>query len=558
MLTLGINYSQMHDSSACVVRDGELLFAVAEERISRVKHDAGFPKNAIRACLDFAKVRADQLDEVCFGWQTAGPVYRHDLKCYATGKMALTYLNGLNSTLHFLSMWHQQSGAKKFAQQFGPTRAKMRFVDHHLAHAISAYGYSGFDDAAVVVMDGRGAWEATTIWRGHGDRLEHVLTIPFPDSVGYFYSEFTEYLGFQRNSDEWKVMGLAPYGKPGVDLSAFIDLTAAPYRVHARELVANGAAPFARMTALLGPRRGAESEIDDRHKNIAYAVQDACETAMMNVVRMAIEKTKCRNLCLAGGVALNSKANGKIAASGMVEQFFVQPAASDDGVALGAALAPYLDNGGKLSNKAMRHGYWGPSFDDEAIETALRAYKLRYTSLGDPASAAAELLSEGKILGWFQGRMEFGPRALGSRSILADPRDPEMNAKVNNAVKFREWWRPFAPSLKKEAAGEYLESATDSPFMILTAQVHPEKRGVIPSVTHVDGSARPQTVEREINPLYWRLIDEFGKRTGVPVVMNTSFNLRGEAIVHTPTDAIRTFFSSGMDALVIGSFLVEK
>jgi carbamoyltransferase len=225
---------------------------------------------------------------------------------------------------------------------------------------------------------------------------------------------------------------------------------------------------------------------------------------------------------------------------------------------LGAALAPYLDDGGRLPNNPMRHAYFGPAFEDTAIETALRTYKLRYSRVSDPAEAAAELLSNGKILGWFQGRMEFGPRALGSRSILADPRDPEMTAKVNNAVKFREWWRPFAPSLKKEAAGEYLESATDSPFMILTAQVRPEKRSVIPAVTHVDGSARPQTVEKEINPLYWRLIDAFERRTGVPVIMNTSFNLRGEAIVHTPTDAVRTFFSSGMDALVIGSFVVEK
>ena len=558
MITLGINYSRMHDSSACIVRDGELLFAVAEERISRLKHDAGFPKNAIRACLDFVKVGPEELDEVCFGWQTAGPVFRHDLKCYATGKMPLTYLTGLNSTLHFLSMWHQESGAKKFAQQFGPTNAKMRFVDHHLAHAISAYAYSGIDDAAVVVMDGRGAWEATTVWHGHDGRLDPVLMIPFPDSVGYFYSAFTEFLGFQPNSDEWKVMGLAPYGKPGVDLSPFIDLKAAPYRVLTKQLNANGTTASAGMEALLGPARVAETDIDERHKNIAYAVQDACEIAMMNVVRKAIEKTGSRNVCLAGGVALNSKANGKIAASGLVDRFFVQPAASDDGVALGAALAPYLDGIGKLPNKPMRHGYWGPSFGDEAIESALSTYKLRYTRLPDPASTAAELLSNGKILGWFQGRMEFGPRALGSRSILADPRDPEMNAKVNNAVKFREWWRPFAPSFKKEAAGEFLESATDSPFMILTAQVRPEKRSVIPSVTHVDGSARPQTVEKEVNPLYWRLIDEFGKRTGVPVIMNTSFNLRGEAIVHTPTDAIRTFFSSGMDALVIGSFLVEK
>src|SRR6267154_405782 len=558
MLTIGINYSQMHDSSACIVRDGELLFAVAEERISRIKHDASFPRLAIQACLDFAKVTAAQIDEVCFGWQTAGPVYRHDLKLYATGQWPLSYMNFLNSTRHFLSMWHQESGAVPYRRLFGANKTRFRFVDHHLAHAISAYAYSGFDDAAVVVMDGRGAWEATTIWHGHGGRLDPVLMIPFPNSVGHFYSEFTEFLGFQRNSDEWKVMGLAPYGKPGVDLSHFIDVKAAPYRVHTKQLIANGATPFAGMTARLGPPRAAESGIDERHKDIAYAVQDACETAMMNVVRMAIEKTGCRDICLAGGVALNSKANGKIAASGLVGKMFVQPAASDDGVALGAALAPYLDGNGKLPNKPMRHGYWGPSFGDEAIESALSTYKLRYTRLPDPASAAAELLSNGKILGWFQGRMEFGPRALGSRSILADPRDPEMNAKVNNAVKFREWWRPFAPSFKKEAAGEYLESATDSPFMILTAQVRPEKRRIIPSVTHVDGSARPQTVEKEINPLYWRLIDEFGKCTGVPVILNTSFNLRGEAIVQTTTDAIRTFFSSGIDALAIGSYPVEK
>jgi carbamoyltransferase len=558
MITLGINYSQMHDSSACLVRDGELVFAVAEERISRAKHDARFPENAIRACLNFARVKAEQLDEVCFGWQPAGAAFRHDLKCYASGKMPATYLNGLNSTLHFMSMWHQESGAKRFTQIFGATKARMRFVDHHLAHALSAYSFSGFDDAAVVVMDGRGAWEATSIWHGRDGRLEHVLTIPFPDSVGYFYSEFTEYLGFQRNSDEWKVMGLAPYGKPGVDLRAFIEAEAIPYKVNARKLVANGTAPFAEMVRLFGPRRIPESEIEERHKDVAYAVQDMCEIAMMSVVKMAIEKTKSRNVCLAGGVALNSKANGKIVASGLVDKFFVQPAASDDGVALGAALAPYLDGGGRLPMKAMRHAYLGPEFDDETIESALKTYKLKYARLNDVAATAAELLSNGKILGWFQGRMEFGPRALGSRSILADPRDPEMNAKVNNAVKFREWWRPFAPSMKKEAAGEYLESASDSPFMILTAQVRPEKRAVIPSVTHVDGSARPQTVEKEVNPLYWRLIDEFGKRTGVPVIMNTSFNLRGEAIVHTPTDAIRTFFSSGMDALVIGSFLVEK
>jgi carbamoyltransferase len=558
MLTIGINYSQMHDSAACIVRDGELLFAVAEERLSRVKHDARFPRLAVRACLEFAGVTAAELEEVCFGWQKPGALFRHDLRSYATGRQSLTYLDVLNSTRYFLSMWHQRSGAKAFAQEFGPTKARMRFVDHHLAHAISAYGYSGFEEASIVVMDGRGAWEATSIWRGLNGVIEHGLTIPFPDSVGLFYSAFTEFLGFVPNSDEWKVMGLAPYGEPGVKLEAFIDPEAGPYHVQAKRLRRNGAGAFPGMTPLLGEARSAESEIDGRHKNIAHAVQDYCEQAMMSVVRMAVEKTRCRSLCLAGGVALNSKANGKILASGLVDKIFVPPGAADDGVAVGAALAPYLDGGGRLPNKAMRHAYLGPAFDDAAIESTLQKYKLRYKRVADVAGTAAELLSKGRILGWFQGRMEFGPRALGSRSILADPRDPKMTEKVNNAVKFREWWRPFAPSLKKEAASEFLESATDSPFMVLTAQVRPEKRKVIPAVTHVDGSARPQTVEKEVNPLYWRLIDEFGKRTGVPVIMNTSFNLRGEAIVHTPTDAVRTFFSSGMDVLVIGGFLVEK
>ncbi len=275
MITLGINYSQMHDSSACIVREGELLFAVAEERISRLKHDARFPKNAIQACLQFAGVKPEQIHEVCFGWQEPGALYRHDLKLYATGQWPITYANLLNSAKYYASMWHQEGGAKKFAQQFGPTRAKMRFVDHHLAHAISAYAYSGFDEASVAVMDGRGAWEATSLWHGRNGRLEHLLTIPFPDSIGFFYSGFTEFLGFTPNSDEWKVMGLAPYGRPGIDLSAFIDVKAAPYRIHPRQLATNGTSAHARMAALLGPPRIAESEIDDWHKNIAYAVQDA-------------------------------------------------------------------------------------------------------------------------------------------------------------------------------------------------------------------------------------------------------------------------------------------
>jgi carbamoyltransferase len=353
-------------------------------------------------------------------------------------------------------------------------------------------------------------------------------------------------------------MGLAPYGEPGIDLHEFIVPEDSPYRVSTRLLIGKDGAPLAKIEKRLGPRRAPESEIGAPHKNLAFAVQDACERAMLVLARAAVAKTGCRNLCLAGGVALNSKANGKILSSGIVDRIFVQPAAGDDGVCLGAVLAPCLDAGGKLPVHKMRHAYLGPQSSEEEIARAIETYRLRATRVSDPATAAAQMLADGKILGWFQGRMEFGPRALGARSILADPRDPEMNAKVNNAVKFREWWRPFAPSMLREVADEYIESATDSPFMILTAQVKPEKRGVIPSVTHVDGSARPQTVERDVNPLYWRLIQQFGERTGVPVVMNTSFNLRGEPIVCTPTDAVRTFFSSGMDALVMGNFVVEK
>jgi carbamoyltransferase len=558
MLSLGINYSQMHDSSACIARDGEVLFAVAEERLSRVKHDAQFPIRAIRACLDFAGIHADSLDFICQGWSPPRVGFLHDLTCYASGKQPVDSRALLNSTRHFLSMWHQRGGENRFRQAFGPSKAPFRFVDHHLAHAISSYAFSGFRDAAVLVLDGRGSWEATSLWRGIDGKLEHVWTIPWPNSLGLFYAQFTQYLGFVPYSDEWKVMGLAPYGEPGVNVREFIVSDDNPYRVSARLLIGHDSAPSAGIEARLGPKRPSESNIDVRHKNLAFAVQDACEQAMLTLTRVAVERTGCKNLCLAGGVALNSKANGKIAASGLVDHLFVQPASGDDGVCLGAALAPHLDRGGKLPIHKMRHAYLGSESSDGEIEKTLETFKLRATRVVDPAQTAAQMLADGKILGWFQGRMEFGPRALGSRSILADPRDPEMTAKVNNAVKFREWWRPFAPSLLAEVASEYLESANDSPFMALTAQVKPEKRSVIPAVTHVDGSARPQTVEREVNPLYWRLIQQFGERTGVPVVMNTSFNLRGEPIVCTPPDAIRTFFSSGMDALVIGSFVVEK
>jgi carbamoyltransferase len=559
LICLGVNYfANTHDSSACIARDGEILFAVAEERLSRVKHDARFPVLAIRACLDFAGVRPDALDFVCCSWPRYGAFARHDLKCMLSGKLPVTSAGVLTLARDYVSTTLQQGGRKPFERHFGRTHAEFRFVDHHLAHAISAYAYSGFDEAAVLVIDGRGAYEATSLWRGKAGRLKPIWTIPFPNSLGLFYAQFTHFLGFTPFSDEWKVMGLAPYGEPGVDLSEFIASDKFPYRIAMRKLLGESSSPAAHLATRFGPPREPESEIKLRDKNIAYAVQDACERAMLALAREAVTRTGSRNLCLAGGVALNSKANGKILASGIVDELFIQPAASDDGTCLGAVLAPYLDRGGELPIRKMRHASLGAEYSNAEIEKTLATYKLRAKRVENPAATAACLLARGKIIGWFQGRMEFGPRALGNRSILADPRDPKMTERVNNAVKFREWWRPFAPSILAEAAHEFLESATDSPFMILTAQVRPEKRAVIPAVTHADGSARPQTVERDVNPLYWNLIREFEKLTGVPVVMNTSFNLRGESIVASPTDAVRTFYTSGLDALVIGDFVVEK
>lgn len=558
MLSLGINYSQMHDSAACLVRDGEVAFAVAEERLSRVKHDAAFPQRAIQACLAFEGIRADDLDFISYGWSPAGDVYRHDLTCYLLGRMSASGLNVLNSTRHFLSMWRQNNGQKRFEQHFGKTRARVLFVEHHLAHAISAYALSGFDEAAVLVIDGRGAWEATSFWHGRNGRIEHLETIPWPNSLGMFYAELTQFLGFQKYSDEWKVMGLAPYGQPGVDLNDFIHVDERGYRVNARLLLGDGRPGSAGIAGKLGAPREPESELKAADRDLAFAVQDACERAMIGLVSRAVNTGGSRNLCLAGGVALNSKANGRILVSGLCRELFIPPAAGDEGVAIGAALAPMLEGNCPLPLNRMRQAYLGNEVSEEEIAAALQTFQLRHEPLEDPAASAAELLAAGKILGWFQGRMEFGPRALGNRSILADPRNAMMKDRVNNAVKFRESWRPFAPSLLAETAPEYLESAHDSPFMAVTAHVRPEKRGVIPAVTHVDGSTRPQTVEANANPLYWRLIDEFRQRTGVPVVMNTSFNLRGEPIVSSPADAIRTFFSSGMDALIMGRFLLQK
>ncbi len=554
---LGINYYD-HDAAAVLVRDGRVVFGVAEERLSRIKKDNSFPARSIQAALDHERIDFSDVDHVSFGWQRPGTAFLHDMRCFLGGRVPPSKRYLLGSFRRCLRELNQRGGANLLERSFGKPRHPIQFVDHHYAHALSAWLHSGFEDASVLIVDGRGAWEATTSWRASGGTCTLVDSHAHPDSLGFFYAGFTDFLGFRRNSDEWKVMGLAPYGKPGVDLSRFISTNGHGYAVAARPVIGRHYGDVSAIESQFGRRRVPESDLTQREKDIAWAVQEACEMAMEGLARDLVARTGLKKLCLAGGVAMNSKANGRILASGLVEDIFIQPAATDDGTAIGAALHAAQVATGRFPRYRLEEVYLGPGYDDREIESFLRTCKISFTRPPDISQEAAEMLAQGKIVGWFQGRMEFGPRALGNRSILADPRDAAMRDKVNAVAKFREGWRPFAPSVLHERAGEYFAGCTDSPFMILTFPVHENKRSEIPAVTHVDGSARVQTVRRETNPAYYDLIERFGRITGVPVVMNTSFNLREEPIVCAPKDAVRTFYSSGLDALCIGPFLVRK
>jgi carbamoyltransferase len=551
MLTLGINYGS-HDSAAAIAREGEILFATAEERLSRTKHDGRFPLRAIRACLAHAEAELADLDEVAFGWQPPATIRSADLRNYLTGAHPMGWREALKAQTVGRILEYQRDGERLFRRHLGSPRNGFKRIDHHYAHALSAYPVSGFDEATVVVIDGRGAWEATSIWHGKGAELKLIEMVRWPNSIGLFYAQFTWWLGFERFQDEWKVMGLAPYGGPGVDLGGFISVSDGQYSVNSQLLLQN----LPGIEKVLGPARRHDEPLSDRHRDVAWAVQDACERAELAVIKRAVSLTGSRNLCLAGGVALNSKANGLILSEGLVDRIFVQPAATDDGVAIGAALAAPVAAG--LRCGEMTKAYLGSQSAPEEIEALLRTYKLSYERLDDPAETAAELLIQGKLIGWYQGREEFGPRALGNRSILADPRDVRNRDRVNNAVKFREDWRPFAPSVLEEAGASLFENYHTTPFMTLTFQVRPEKKDAIAAAVHVDGSARVQSVTRDQNERYYDLIRSFAAKTGVPAVLNTSFNLKGEPIVNSPFDAIRTFYTSGLDALILDRYLIAK
>jgi carbamoyltransferase len=556
MLTLGLNYGS-HDSAAAIAIDGKVLFAIAEERLSRKKHDGAFPLHAIRAAMAHAGARLVDIDEVAFGWQPFSAVHAADLRNYITG----THPMSLSDVLRAQSVgWldeYRKNGERLFQRHFGSPRNGFKRIDHHYAHVLSAYPVSGFDEATVVIVDGRGAWEATSIWHGQGGRIKLVDMIRWPNSLGLFYAQFTDWLGFEKFQDEWKVMGLAPYGGPGVDLKEFINVSRGRYRVNSRLLLERKRGQkLSAIENVLGPARKPDECIADLHRNVAWAVQEACEQAEIALINRAVSLTGSRNLCLAGGVALNSKANGLFLSRGLVDRIFIQPAASDDGVAIGAALAGPVAAGHRCAE--MTNAYLGPQSTFEEIEALLNTYKICYRRLENPAEAAADLLAKGQLVGWYQGREEFGPRALGNRSILADPRDVRNRDRVNNAVKFREDWRPFAPSMLEEAGTSFFEHYHTTPFMTLTFRVRPEKKSEIAAAVHVDGSARVQSVTREQNERYYDLIKCFAVKTGVPAVLNTSFNLKGEAIVNSPFDAIRTFYTSGLDALFLDRYLVTK
>jgi carbamoyltransferase len=558
MNVLGIN-SYLHDSAAALYQDGQLVFAAEEERFSRIKKDARFPRLAIQEALDYGGIELSELDAIAFGWNRAPSTQLQTLRAMLQGQIPLTPKMTVDTFLAAAREIHQGNGKRHLRRIFDvPRSMPVWFIDHHLAHAWSAYAPSGFEEALVMVADGRGATQATTLYHARGGSMKVVKTVRWPNSLGAFYEAFTQLLGFERHSDEWKVMGLAAYGEPDRDLSRFLRLTPGGYQLNSRLVCGrwwNDITPLERM---LGPRRQPEVQITGDDENLAASVQKATEDAVFAVVREGIRLTGCRNLCMAGGVALNSKANGRLLASGLIDDLFVQPAATDDGTAIGAALAAHHALGRPAPRGRLRDVYLGPAYNDSDIEDVIGTYKLHSYKLPDLEEQVAGLLGLGAIVGWFQGRMEFGPRALGSRSILADSTHFRMKDRVNQSVKFRENWRPFAPSCLAESAHEYFEGAREAPFMTMTFDVLPHQRDRIPAVTHADNTARVQTVSRDVNPRFWRLIKEFEKKTGVPVILNTSFNLKGEPIVCSPKDAIRTFYSSGLDFLVLGDWLIAK
>ena len=585
---LGIS-AYYHDAAAALLGDGRILAAAQEERFSRKKNDERFPHQAISFCCDRAGISPGQLDAVVF----------YDKPITKFTRTLETYLavapSGLLTFPRVLSLWlSEKLNLRRTIRQELPGLAKscrVLFAEHHQAHAASAFYPSPFREAAILTVDGVGEWATTTLGRGRDHEIEILKEIRFPHSLGLLYSAFTAYCGFRVNSGEYKLMGLAPFGEPKYaqsireqlidvkpDGSFWLNLDYFSF-LGGRSMTNEN---FHRL--LGGPPREPESRIDIRYADVARSIQVVTEEIMLRLARYAREVTGQKNLCLAGGVALNCVANGLILRENIFERLWIQPAAGDAGGALGAALAIwYLDKAQTRERipatpDEMNSALLGPDYTAAQIEEVLRSHQAVYRRLEDEAllTRTAELLAAGKVVGWFQGRMEFGPRALGSRSILGDARSPKMQSVMNLKVKFRESFRPFAPIVLRERAADYFDLAVDSPYMLLVAPVKEslrlpippndlkdldrlkQLRSSIPAVTHVDFSARIQTVSAEQNPRLHALLKKFEQATGCGVLVNTSFNVRGEPIGCSPDDAYRCFINTEMDCLVMGKFLLER
>lgn len=559
MIILGINYF-FHDTSACLVKDGELLVALEEERFTRQKHTWTFPSTAISKCFELAGIDPQDVDEIAVSINPAKDMFK---------KIAYTFRLGLKAK-PFIKHEYWRAFTKQLALKswlkdtYGKKTPPVHFVNHHLAHAVGTYFVSPYDNAAVLSMDGSGEWSTTLL----GDMADGELTIIsesfFPHSLGSFYETATQFCGFRPNYDEGKTMGLAPFGDPGVcfdemsrmvrvndqgrvnvDLSYFEYQDHGPNRLGRKYIESFGQ-----------PRTG--GELQAHHENVAAAAQEVLEERVLEMCRVLEHRSAADYLVISGGVSLNSVMNGRILRETRFKDLYVMPAAGDNGTSIGAAY--YVYNYRLKNTKRYHHNdpYLGTRYSNDAIEADLRACKLKYRKSDNLCEEVAGLLREGKIIGWFQGRMEIGPRALGNRSILADPTQDGMKDKINAEVKHREAFRPFAPSALAENASTYFDIDVEAPFMLKVCDVRNEYKDQLPAITHVDGSARLQTVRQETNPRYHQVISEFGKLSGIPVVLNTSFNIMGEPVVESPIQAIRCFFSTGLDILAIGDYIVEK
>jgi carbamoyltransferase len=566
------------NAAACLVQEGHLVAMAEEERFLRVKdHELVLPDRALEYCLKEGGIGLQDVDAIAYGWNA--PLYRWRMPLGEVGRWLAdngwpeivgtplqehiyrALLGSAEMILHHPAVVRQRLAARWQDLTLPP----LHFVPHHLAHAAGTYYCSGLERANVLTMDRNGEDKCTVLWHGEGLNLEVLQEYRLPHSLGWYYSGFTEFLGFRPQYHEGKTMGLAAYGRPDEQIAASmakvlrLDSDGA-YAVDPTYFYCGqgrGDAFSEKLVRLFGPpRRGPGQNIDQHYKDIAFAVQARLEEAVLRLVKLLTERTGLRDLCLAGGVALNCVANGKVLCSGLVDRLYVSPVSNDAGSALGAALWLSAQHGYDPRGR-MEHAYWGPGYGDDEICATLDRLGLKYERHEAIEEVVARHLTEGRAVAWFQGRMEIGPRALGARSLLGDPRDAAMRDRLNR-IKGREAWRPLAPAILAEAVSEYCEAEAASPFMAIACRVRPEKRGVIPAVVHSDGTTRPQSVGPQALPRYRRLIEAFRELTGVPAVINTSFNVQGEPLVCSVADAVRSYYGSEIDELAIGPALLRK